>query len=98
MKSLQLNSLLIGLISGIILPLVTMICFYFFRRVEESFSGFLRMTFEYAILSKLISLAAIPDALLFFTFIWTNKLKSARGVIFAMFILCLLVFIIKFAL
>ena len=92
----KFNSLYIGLISGLLLPLITMLCFYLFNKGDQNLSMFMHVTFEYAILAKLISLAAIPDALLFYAFIWTEKYKSANGVIFSLFIICLMVIIIKF--
>lgn len=86
----------IGLISGIIVPLVTLLIFYFSRNTEDTFLIFLKVTFRYSILTKLISLAAIPDALLFFIFLWRDKIKSANGVIMALFLICIVVILIKF--
>jgi hypothetical protein len=94
MKS-KFDALYIGLITGVLLPCITLLCFIFFNIIGGSLSVYLRITSEYSILSKLISLAAIPDALLFFVFIWTDKLKSARGVIFALFLICTIVIIIN---
>jgi hypothetical protein len=91
----RFNALYIGFLSGLLLPIVILMCVYFFTKVGGSLSMYLRITFEYSILAKLISLAAIPDALLFFVFIWTDKLKSAKGVIFSLFLMCIIVIIIK---
>ncbi len=95
MKKLKFNAVYIGLIIGLLVTFVTLLCFYFFRNVEDSFITYLRVSYEYAILPKLISLAAISNALLFFIFIWTNRLRSARGVIFSLLICCICVLIIK---
>ena len=94
----KFDALYIGLLCGLILPFLTLLCIYFFQRIGNSFTVFLKITFEYSILAKLISLAAIPDAFLFFGFIRTNKLRSARGVIFSLFLICVFVIIIKFIL
>jgi hypothetical protein len=47
-------------------------------------------------LSKVVSLAAIPNLLLFFLFIWTKRNFSARGVIFATLLLAFVMLILKF--
>ncbi len=39
------------------------------------------------VLSQLMSLCIIPNLLLFFVFIWMNKMSSSRGVLFSMFVL-----------
>ena len=47
-------------------------------------------------LSKLVSLAAIPNLLLFFLFIWTKRNFAARGVIFSTLLLAFLMLLLKF--
>ena len=47
-------------------------------------------------LSKVLSLAAVPNLLLFFVFIWTHKNFSARGVIFATLLVAFVMLILKF--
>jgi len=95
MRSLKLNNLLVGLISGLLVPFITLVIFYLVRSREDSFLEYLKLTSEFRVLTNLISLAAIPDALLFFIFIWTNRLRSARGVIFSLLLISLFVIIIK---
>ena len=51
---------------------------------------------QLGMLSKVISLSAIPNLLLFFIYIWTNRNFSARGVIFATFLLAFVMLILKF--
>jgi len=95
MNKMKFDAIYLGIVTGLVVPLVMLIFFYFFRNIEESFINYLQVTFKYAILSKLISLAAIPDALLFFVFLWTDKFRSAKGVIFSLFIICLIVILLK---
>ena len=95
MISSKFNAIYFGLIMGILLPLLTLIIFYLLRSKEETFLVFLRISYNYKILSNLISLAAIPNALLFFVFLRMNKLQNAKGVILSLFLLCLLVIILK---
>ena len=91
----KFNSLFIGIIGGLLVPIITFVVFYLIKHEWDSFSAYLRITFKFAILAKLISLAAIPDALLFYIFTWTENYKSARGVIFALFLICLIVLIVN---
>ena len=52
---------------------------------------------QMGMLSKVVSLAVIPNLLLFFIFIWTNRNFAARGVIFATLILAFFMLILKIA-
>jgi len=52
---------------------------------------------QMSMLSKVISLAALPNLLLFFLFIWTNRTFSARGVIFATLVVAMVMLVLKFA-
>ena len=96
MRKLNLDAWYIGLAGGLIIPLITMVIFYFFRNIEDSFPDYLKLTFRYSILSRLISLAAIPDALLFFLFLRKDKIRSANGVILALFLIVIIVVLLKY--
>jgi hypothetical protein len=92
----KFDSLLTGLIPGVILPFVTLVIFWTVRYdggLDDFFSSFQRM----GLLSKLLSLSAIPNLLLFFLFIWTNRPFSARGVIFATLVVALVMLVLKFS-
>lgn len=58
----------------------------------EFLSGFQQL----GMLSKVVSLTAIPNLLLFFLYIWTDRNFSARGVIFATLLLAFVMLILKF--
>lgn len=100
------NTFLFGILAGIILQ---MISFYIILLLNKSLIGYTeRSVFEFLaylmdyeagwsqIIPKLLSLSAIPDLLLFFAFIWTDRLKSARGVIGSVFLLGIVILILKF--
>ena len=85
-----------GLIPGIILPLTTLIILWSIK-YDGGFFEFLT-EFQYSgLLSKVVSLAAIPNLLLFFLFVWTDRTFSSRGVIFATLVLAFLMLVLKFA-
>ena len=95
-KKRRFDSVEVGLIPGILLPVLVLLIFWMIRYDGDlaDFLGFFQRT---GMLSKLLSLAAIPNLLLFFLFIWTNRTFSARGVIFATFVVALVMLILKFA-
>lgn len=86
----------IGLILGLVLPLVTMLIIWAIR-YEGGLKDFVSDFQQIHMLSKVISLSAIPNLLLFFLFIWTNRIFSARGVIFATLVVAMVMLLIKFA-
>lgn len=85
-----------GLIPGIFLPLTTLIIIWTIK-YEGGFFEFLTTFQHLGLLSKIVSLAAIPNLLLFFLFIWTDRTFSSRGVIFATLVLAFLMLVLKFA-
>ncbi len=90
------DSVALGLIAGLILPLLTLGVIWLIR-YEGGLGEFISSFRQMSMLSKVISLAAIPNLLLFFLFIWTNRIFSARGVIFATLVVAMVMLVIKFA-
>ena len=88
--------MLYGLIPGILLPVITMIGFWLVR-FDEGFFEFLSHFQNVGMLSKVLSLCTIPNLLLFFLFIWTNRSFSARGVIFATLVIAFVMIVLKFS-
>jgi hypothetical protein len=92
----RFDSLTAGLIPGIVIPAVTLVTIWLVR-YEGGFLEFMAVFQRMGMLSKLISLSVIPNLLLFFLFIWTNRSFSARGVIFATLVLAFVMLVLKFA-
>ncbi len=90
------DSVALGLIAGLVLPVLTLVVIWIIR-YEGGLGEFLSSFRQMSMLSKVISLAAIPNLLLFFLFIWTNRIFSARGVIFATLVVAMVMLVIKFA-
>jgi hypothetical protein len=95
-KAKKFDTLLTGLIPGLILPIVTLLVIWAVR-FDKGLGEFLSSFHAMDMLSKIISLAAIPNLLLFFVFIWTNRVISARGVIFATLLVAMVMLLLKFA-
>lgn len=92
----RFDTLLTGLIPGMVLPLATVVVIWAIQS-DEGLLRFLQKFQHQHILSKLVSLAALPNLLLFFLFIWTDRTFSARGVIFATLLLAFVMLVLKFA-
>ena len=93
----RFDSLVYGLVPGIILPVIFVIVFWAVKYEGGGLLEFLQKFQEQKLLTKVVSLSAIPNLLLFFLFIWSNRSFSARGVIFATFLLAFLMLILKLA-
>ena len=94
MSEKKFNTLLTGLIPALVLPTLTLLAFWLIKS-DRGFVDFLQQFQQMDMLSKVVSLAAIPNLLLFFLFIWTNRNFSARGVIFATLLLAFVMLILK---
>jgi hypothetical protein len=92
----SLDSMGYGMGSGILLPVMTVIGFWLVK-YDGGFLEFLTSFQEMGMLAKVISLATIPNLLLFFVCIWTDRTFSARGVIFATLIVAFIMLVLKFA-
>jgi hypothetical protein len=92
----RFDSVLTGLVPGLILPLVAIFILWLVK-YEGGLPEFLTSFQRMGLLSKVLSLAAVPNLLLFFLFIWTNRTFSARGVIFATLVVALVMLVLKFS-
>jgi len=95
-NSQRFNSILLGMISGIAAPFLTLVVVWMLRE-EVGFGSFLSQMQSIGMLSKLLSLCVLPNLLFFFVFVWLNKLYSSRGILFATIIYGLLMVILKLA-
>ena len=93
-KKSKYDSLQLGLISGVILPLLAMVVIWLVNS-EGSLLNYLKGFQQMNSLAGLISLSTIPNLLLFFIFIWTNRNKSARGVLFATLVVAFIMLLFK---
>lgn len=92
----RFDTILSGLVPGLLLPVVTLVIIWLIR-YEGGFFRFLGVFQQMGMLSKILSLSVIPNLLLFFLFLWTNRPYSARGVIFATLIMAFVMLVLKFA-
>lgn len=95
MSEKKFNTVLSGLVPALVIPSLTLLGFWIVKS-ESTLVEFLVRFQQLQMLSKVVSLSTIPNLLLFFLFIWTNRNFSARGVIFATLLLAFLMLILKF--
>lgn len=76
----------LGVILGVLAPLVTMYVYYLINFNHISVTKFINHLFKAQIQSSFLSLCVVSNLLVFFIFIWSEKYLSARGVLLATFI------------
>ncbi len=87
---------LIGLACGILAPVLT---FYIYYLYNYHFMGLVRF-FQYLTMGNIfgptLSLCVISNLAVFFIFIYTERMKSARGVLLSTFLYAALIAYIKY--
>jgi hypothetical protein len=96
MEKIRSNNIWLGTISGIIVPVIIYIIVNELRRPDLSLGAFTNALYTYNALPKLISLCLLPNLILFFIFLKTDKLDSAKGVILSLFVYAIPILILKF--
>jgi len=92
------NNMPLGLILGLLLPVITFVAIYFVQFSQYNMEEFMMYLFGFSVLTKVMSLCVLPNLGLFFLFIRRNLLFSARGMLMATIIFGVGVFILKFSL
>ncbi len=87
---------LTGWIAGVVVPPLAFVIIWLLIPTERDFAGFITYAIKANVLSKFMSLAVLPNLLVFFIFIWAKMDRAAKGVLYATFILAIVVIAIKF--
>lgn len=94
----KIDDLKLGLILGILAPVLTMIAVYWIKFSVYDFKGLIDFLVAGRLFTKIVSLCVIPNLALFFFFLNKNYYRSAKGILTATFIFAIFVFVTKFAL
>lgn len=87
----------IGALAGIIAPLLAALAFYLYNINQyNGLVDFVIQITKLGILTELISLFLVPNLLVFFFFIWRNRIEASKGVIFATLFFGVIMVILKF--
>mgnify|MGYP001052757004 CR=1 FL=1 len=92
----KFDKIWVGILAGIVLPLVVMGIFYLSSYSYITVPQFLRQMVFASIILKLLSLCAVVNLGAFFLFYRVEHDKAARGVIFATLVLAIVVVVEKF--
>lgn len=80
---LKKNNVWTGLISGLLLPLLTFLILFLVLKENNTLISFFKRAIDLNVVTKFLSISVIPNLLLFFLFIRKDFLLSARGVLAA---------------
>ena len=92
----KLDKIIWGAVLGIVVPSLAVLIFYLLKYDNMSLGQFLRSFHQMGVLTHVVSLAVIPNLILFFAFMQKNYLRGGRGVLLATFLFAFLVLIIRF--
>ncbi|MGB8490529.1 MAG: hypothetical protein WCE64_05675 [Bacteroidales bacterium] len=90
------DRLILGGITGVLLPLLAGIIFYLFSSGDQNLAGYTKKIVSSNILTHVISLCVFPNIFLFLVFNRFDMLRAARGVLGATIFWAILVFSVKF--
>lgn len=96
--SKRYNNIRVGLVLGIVAPIIGFFVVYLVGFRGMNFTEYLEMLSSRNNLSSIVSLSVIPNLLLFFIFIWLDYLYSARGVLASTMLFALIVVVTKYLL
>lgn len=84
---MNLNSIWLGLITGLVLPVLTFVIFFAYMSDTKDISNFISQLGAIGIKTSFFSFTALPSFFAFFVFYWKKYNRSAQGVVLAALIL-----------
>ncbi len=94
-KFQRINRLWIGFVSGIIVPLLTLVITYFNTFRNYTPAEFVKFLIDFHIVTKLLSLCVLPNLGIFFLFLYPDFRRAAMGTLSATFLMALIVILIQ---
>ena len=85
-KSITLDKTWIGLIIGLIVPLIAFFIFFLFQHGDDPFFKYLKMLHQLRLIFKVLSLCVLVDLPFFYGFIQLKYWRGSRGVLMACFL------------
>jgi len=91
------NKLYIGIIIGLILPMIMSVVLYLsVYKGQLEFITFLDRLIERGSIGKLLSISVLPNLIVFFVAINLDRLLAARGIVTATLVYAVVVLVFKF--
>ena len=94
----KINNIKLGLILGILAPILTMIIIYLVKFYGYDLQELVDLLVSKRVFTKIVSLCIIPNLALFFLFLNKYYYNTARGILMSTIIFALFVFITKIVL
>ncbi|MES2559775.1 MAG: hypothetical protein V4590_08550 [Bacteroidota bacterium] len=92
------DSLLLGLLLGLLIPVVGVAIFYYSKFAAIDIWQFIQVATQHKVLSPMLSLCAILNLAIFYLFLNKNLYLTARGIILATIIYGVTIVLLKFVL
>lgn len=98
MKMKFKDSLLFGLILGLLIPVLGVLIFYYSKFAAVDLLQFIQVATKHKVLSPMLSLCAILNLGTFYLFLNKNLYLTARGIILATILYGVTIVVLKFVL
>jgi hypothetical protein len=92
------DSMLLGLLLGLLIPIVGVLIFYYSKFAAVDIWVFMQVATKHKVLSPMLSLCAILNLGTFYVFLNKNLYLTARGVILATIVYGVTIVLLKFVL
>jgi hypothetical protein len=92
------DSLLFGLILGLLIPVLGVLVFYYSKFAAVDLMQFIQVATKHKVLSPMLSLCAILNLGTFYLFLNKNLYLTARGIILATILYGVTIVVLKFVL
>jgi len=91
----RFDNLWLGLAVGVLAPALAVFLIVKYVYPFEHLQNYYEGIWMYIVAPRVLSLGSIPNLASFFLFIYTDRYKSARGVLGATIVFAIIVFILK---
>ena len=96
MERTRLNNFIVGIIAGLLLPLISLCCYWLW---SFKFINFIPQFFKFLLLGKVLSavlsLCLIPSLGMFFLFINKEYYKTTRGILLSTLVYGFIIVVLK---
>lgn len=96
-KTGKYDKMMVGIIAGLIFPLVVALLIYFFTAQGRTISEYIDRIIKARILTHAITICVFPNVLIFLLFNRYDMLRASRGILAITIVWAISVFIIKFS-
>jgi hypothetical protein len=79
----KLDSVWLGMMVGIVLPVLAFVMFYYGSFAQVPFHFFIQYSLKIGALINILTVSLIPNFLIFALFIWRRHYSSAKGMVIA---------------